>query len=240
MQQRINEFPPGKLIYTKNGKYDKWYQSDGHIQQYIPKSNRSLAENLAHKNLLLIKLNAFLNEKKAIDAYLENYDPNIYQKEIEYTNSPAYQKLVAPYHKLFGQEQEEWMNASYKKNLSYPENLIHKTSLGLLVRSKSEAMIVSVLCKYHIPFRYEALLELGNVFYYPDFTILHPVTNELVYWENFGMMDNPVYAQNTAEKLTDYISHGILPSHQLICTYETKDHPLSFELIEKMVEHYLL
>lgn len=240
LTQQIADFPEGKLIYTVNGKYDKWYKSDGHTKQYIPKKNRPLAEKLAYKNLLLLQLEALLQEKLAVDSYLKRFNPNLHQKEISYINSPAYQELVAPYHKLFSEEQETWMNSSYKKNSAYPENLIHKTISGNLVRSKSEAIIDTILCKYHIPFRYEALLELGDISYYPDFTILHPVTHELVYWENFGMMDNPTYAQNTLEKLSNYITHGILPSHQLICTYETKEHPLSFDLVEKMVEHYLL
>lgn len=176
----------------------------------------------------------------AVDSYLKHSSPDPHQKEVSYINSQVYQKLVKPNHKLFTETQELWMNSPYEKNLSYSENLIHKTISGNRVRSKSESIIDTILCKYHIPFRYEALLDLGDVSYYPDFTILHPITNELIYWENFGMMDNPSYAQSASEKLSQYISHGILPSHQLICTYETKDHPLSFDLVEKMVEHYLL
>ena len=240
LEQQIAVLPEGKLIYTTNGKYDKWYQSDGHAKQYIPKENHMLAQNLALKKLLLLQLETLQREKLAVTSYLRHSNPNPHQKEISYINSLAYQKLVAPYHKLYNEEQEIWMSAPYSQNPVHPENLIHKTVSGNRVRSKSEAMIDTILCKYQIPFRYEALLDLGNVKYYPDFTILHPTTNEIIYWENFGMMDNPAYAQSTSEKLTNYISHGILPSHQLICTYETKEHPLSFDLVEKMVEHYLL
>ena len=240
LEQEISNLPEGKLIYTSNGKYFKCYQSDGHTKQYISKENRTLAEKLALKKLLLLQLETLRQEKSAIDSYLRHANPNPHQKEISYINSPAYQKLVAPHHKLFNEEQEIWMKSPYIKNPTHPENLIHKTTSGIRVRSKSEAIIDTILCKYQIPFRYEALLDLGDVSYYPDFTILHPRTNQIIYWENFGMMDNPTYAQGTAEKLTNYILHGILPSHQLICTYETKEHPLSFDLVEKMVEHYLL
>ena len=240
LKKQIDDFPQGKLIYAANGKYFKCYQSDGHTREYIPTDNRTLAEKLAMKKLLVLQLESFCQEKMAVDSYLKHASPNPHQKEISYINSPAYQNLVAPYHKSFTEEQELWMKFPYEKNPIHPENLIHKTASGNRVRSKSEAIIDTILCKYHIPFRYEALLDLGNISYYPDFTILHPTTNQLIYWENFGMMDNPVYAQGTAEKLSNYISHGILPSHQLICTYETKEHPLSFDFAEKMVEHYLL
>lgn len=210
------------------------------MRKYISKKDHKVAEDLAYKNLLTLQLNSLLQEKKAIESYLKHYTPDIHQNEIDYVNSPAYQKLVAPHHKLFQEEQEAWINESYVKNTFYPESLTVKGTSGISLRSKSEAIIENVLCKYHIPFRYEARLDLGDLFYYPDFTILHPTTHQLVYWENFGMMDNPTYAKGTAEKLEQYIAHGILPSHQLICTYETKEHPLGFDLVEKMVDHYLL
>ena len=107
-------------------------------------------------------------------------------------------------------------------------------------RSKSEAMIDMILYSHRIPFRYECALYLGNHPIFPDFTIRHPQTGETFYWEHFGMMDDALYAQNTASKLQLYISHGIIPSIHLITTYETKDHPLSIEVIQKTVEHYFL
>lgn len=61
-----------------------------------------------------------------------------------------------------------------KKIRNYPERLIHKTSAGIDVRSKSEAMIVQVLHSHKIPFRYECALHIGSITLYPDFTIRIP------------------------------------------------------------------
>ena len=51
IDQKINEIqnqlkclPEGKLTIAHNGKNTKWYQSDGQNRKYIPKSNRTLAE----------------------------------------------------------------------------------------------------------------------------------------------------------------------------------------------------
>ena len=77
----------------------------------------------------------------------------------------------------------------YEKNPKYPEHLIHKTVSGIYVRSKSESMIALQLYTEKIPFRYECALQLGETTLYPDFTILHPKTGEIFYWEHFGMMD---------------------------------------------------
>ena len=54
------------------------------------------------------------------------------------------------------------------------------------------------------------------------------------------MMDNPNYSKKVVSKLQLYISNGIIPSIQLITTYETKENPLSSEVVEKIVEHYFL
>ena len=134
----------------------------------------------------------------------------------------------------------DWSIAPYTKNPTHPEQLIHKCISGHFVRSKSEALIDTYLCMHNIPYRYECILQLGDSVLYPDFTIKHPSTGDIYYWEHFGLMDNKKYAHNSCFKLELYTSHNIIPSIQLITTYETKEHPLSSETIEKIIEHYFL
>ena len=94
------------------------------------------------------------------------------------------------------------------------------------------------MTKIQFTFRYECALQLDQIIIYPDFTIKHPRTSELFYWEHFGLMDNPSYAQNVPNKLRTYISNGIIPGINLITTYETQANPLSVEAIQKLVEYY--
>ena len=91
-----------------------------------------------------------------------------------------------------------------------------------------------------IPFRYECELQLGEIFIYPDFTIRHPKTGEIYYWEHFGRMDDSKYNKNVPSKLQLYISNGIIPSIQLITTYETIENPLSSEKVESLIREYFL
>lgn len=146
--------------------------------------------------------------------------------------------MLSSYFQTFSQQLSNWLNASYEQNPKHPEQLIHKTASGKLVRSKSEAMIELYLYTKRIPSRYECALQLGETTVYPDFTILHPDTGELFYWEHFGMMDEPYYYQKVFPKLQLYTSYGIIPSINLITTFETKRNPLSSEVIEKTIEHY--
>ncbi len=96
---------------------------------------------------------------------------------------------------------QKWCAESYETNPSHPENLIHTTLAGHKVRSKSEVIISNLLYTNQIPYRYEAALPLKEFTAYPDFTILHPVTNKIFYWEHFGMMDNAPYCDTACNKL---------------------------------------
>ena len=197
-----------------------------------PKENSSVAimENIK---------NDLSHEKTALDFYLRHHNTH-FEKTQKLLETPGYCDLLSSHFKPLSLELSDWMNASYEHNEHHPEHLIHKTTSGHLVRSKSESMIASYLHANHIAFRYECALSLDNILLYPDFTIRHPVTGALYYWEHFGLMDDPSYAKNAASKLQLYIANEIIPSIQLITTYETLEQPLSTEVIYKIVEHYFL
>ena len=151
---------------------------------------------------------------------------------------PEYQILLSSALKTHSQELLDWMNSPYEHNPKHPEQLTHKTISGNYVRSKSEALIDMLLHINKIPFRYECALFLGDTTIYPDFTIKHPETGEIYYWEHFGMMDEPSYYKNAYSKLYLYTSNQIVPTIQLITTYETKQHPLNSETVEHLIQEY--
>ena len=145
---------------------------------------------------------------------------------------------MSPHFKTNDKQIQDWLNSPYKKNTKHPENLIHKTASGHFVRSKSEALIDLALYTNKIPFRYECALELENIILYPDFTIMHPISMEIYYWEHFGKMDDFLYRQNTGSKLQTYCVNKILPNVNLIVTFETQDSPLSSQEVQEIIEHY--
>lgn len=175
-----------------------------------------------------------------MDFYLRHHHTGTPKAEKLLLDTPEYNALILPYFTPHDISLSNWANAPYTRNLAYPEQLIHKCISGHFVRSKSEALIDTYLHTHRIPYRYECILQLGDSILYPDFTIKHPKTGDIYYWEHFGMMDNPKYAQNACSKLQLYTTHGIIPSIHLITTYETKDYPLSTEAIEKIIEHHFL
>lgn len=191
------------------------------------------------KKYLSLCLEELEKEKRAIQFYLKHHDSDCKSEQL-LTQSSEYQKLLSPYFTPLSEGLTEWMNSPYEQNTSYSEHLTNKGFSGNFLRSKSETIIDMILHMHRIPFRYECALHLGESTIFPDFTIRHPKTGDFYYWEHFGLMDDPSYANNAFSKLQLYNSHGITPSVQLITTYETKEHPLSAEVVEKIVEHYFL
>lgn len=180
-----------------------------------------------------------LNEQKALDKYLKIHKSNNLSDEL-LKNNDEFRKLLSPQVIFLDEELERWSKEEYKTNSLHKENLIHKSNSGNKLRSKAESDIDSALYDNHIPYRYEAALKIGNKTIYPDFTIRHPVTDEFYYWEHFGLMDNPEYAKKAFAKLQLYYQAGIIPSINLIVTYETKDHPLTIDSIRKIINEYFM
>lgn len=237
LETQISQLPIGKLICARNEKRCKWYYNNGDATKYLPKSERPFAEQLALKKYLLYQLDEAKKEKLAIDFYLRHHDTSKLKSQ-ELLSLPDFQQLLTPHILPASEQHKAWMNTPYEKNPKSPEHLIHKTSFGLTVRSKSESLIATLLYTKGIPFRYECALHLGATTMYPDFTILHPVTGKIFYFEHFGMMDDSAYCSHAFSKLQTYFFHGIIPSINLITTYETKSHPLDMDYVEALIRHH--
>lgn len=192
---------------------------------------------LARKKYLALKLEDLENEERALDFYLQHHAPTG-KADILLSEPSEYQRLLAPQFTSFSDDISYWLKSPYEQNSSYPERLIYKSSSGHLLRSKSEMLIDMLLYQHQIPFRYECALTLDDVVLYPDFTIRHPQTGKYIYWEHFGLMNQPEYAARTFYKMRLYTEHGIVPGIHLITTYETPEHPLSTEMVEKIIEYY--
>ena len=240
LEHKLKEYPDGKLVCTSTGKYHQWFQSDGHKKTYIPKKNRTLAQQLAEKKYISSLLSDLNSEKRAIEFYLRHHREDVGKVKKVLIEMPEYQELLAPNFIPKSQELREWVNEPYDKNIKNPENLIYKGAFGNMLRSKSEVIIDTFLHMYKIPFRYECQLNIGGKIIYPDFTIRHPKSGKIYYWEHFGLMDDIHYARSANAKMELYIGNGIIPSIHLITTYETKEHPLSSEMVNKIIQYYFL
>ena len=89
-------------------------------------------------------------------------------------------------------------------------NLIHRTSNGTLVRSKSEVIIANALSEAGVEFAYEREFQgHDGSRRLPDFTIEDAATGETYIWEHLGMLSNPQYARAWERKQAWYAASGV-------------------------------
>lgn len=237
LQDELSQLPNGNLFSCCNGKYTKWYISCNGKVEYLPKRERKLAQQLALKKYISYKLEELKQELTALNTYISNLEKIQSQSNFLSTNPQYIELLPDTYTKRFG-KYEEWANVSYKANEKHPEGLIHMCKAGRFLRSKSEVIIANALYEYGIPFRYEEVLELGDVVVHPDFTIVDPTSEKRFYWEHFGMMDDEKYMSSWEQKMRLYIQNGIVPGIDLICTYETKERPINSMQVNRIIDNY--
>ena len=116
------------------------------------------------------------------------------------------------------------------------------TLKGDYVRSKAEVIIANELYHANVFYVYEKPLTFAGCKYtlLPDFTLRTPKTGKTVYWEHCGLMDDDKYRSKWDWKKNLYAQYEISEwNHNLIVTYETKNTPLSVELVREGVSHLL-
>lgn len=236
---KLRHLPKGTFYCSRNNNYYKWYQSIDGIQSYIPRNQLPVAEKYATKQYLAELKKELEREYKAIQKYLSSHQKNPIKSQ-NILNHPEYQKLLKPYFKTQDRLINNWLSEPYKSNPQNPENLIHKTIAGIYVRSKSEAFIVEALYLNKIPFKYECEVQIGSAIYYPDFSIMHPKTHQIYYWEHCGRADDAQYMQKTFSKFQLYSSRNIIPRDNFIISFETQEHPFDLEQALKIVDEYFL
>lgn len=128
----------------------------------------------------------------------------------------------------------------------FDEFLIHRTTRGEMVRSKSEVIIANELHARDIDYAYERPLKLDGETRYPDFTIEDVESGRIFYWEHCGMLQVPRYRRRWEEKLDWYRSHGILadedgggPEGTLIVTRDEKNGSIDSAQIAQLIEEVI-
>ena len=127
------------------------------------------------------------------------------------------------------------------------ENLIHKASDGVLLRSKSELIIYERLLHYKLNPIYEKELIIKDVRKIPDFTIDDSEMGITYYWEHLGMLSDPEYLARWNKKKEWYKANDILTPEEgegrrgvLILTEEKQNSGISVPEIDEIIKKVLL
>ena len=151
------------------------------------------------------------------------------------------QLLVTPIEPIWEKELVRWYDSEYHGKEFYEGTAEIVTEKGERVRSKSEKILADYFYRNNILYQYEKPLYLkGYGTVYPDFTFLSKKTRKEIYWEHEGMMDKPEYAKSAVKKIESYQRNGIHLGVRLILTFETELTVLNSQIVEELVEKYLV
>lgn len=215
----LRGLPKGTLYLKRNrGKYE-FYVVDpkSKKRKYIRKEQIALVEGLKKRRYLESALKVMTRNVEGERRLIASY------KAYEYDSITS----RAP--------------AAYNLMKHYSGEVLHETTMGLKVRSKSEAIICEALYANGIEFEYERTLTLnkageGPVTFHPDFSFKNEVTGEWIYWEHLGMLSNERYKRDTAMKLITYADNEILPGKNLFITADTMDGRMDVRVVNRTIE----
>ena len=240
IRKKLRIMPSGELLCNKNGKYSRWYCTDGKTRKYISKKDREYAAKLAEKKYLMLQQYDLNWEIDLLKKYLNKYEKHT-SKADEFIKDANLDGLQTEVFATVDESARAWAEEDYERNNWHPEMLKYKSCTGRMLRSKSEMMIDQALASYQIAYRYEPVITLPDgTRVAPDFVIMKPKTGEIILWEHLGMMDSYSYAARAHEKMINYMENGYFPFVNIIYTMETLDEPLSGELIERIITTFIV
>lgn len=133
-----------------------------------------------------------------------------------------------------------------KGSVFLQDGLVHRTSKGIAVRSKSELVIAEALANADKPFEYEKPLMLGGTTRYPDFTIEDEISGRTVFWEHLGMLEREDYRRAWEKKLAWYRQNDVLPAEEgggkrgmLVTTKESSEAGFDAASVQAAIQKYL-
>ena len=235
--------PAGRIQLTTANGYPRYYWIKDGQRKYIRKQDLSLAKELMQKTYYKTLLQCLDEEQGALQSFLSHFKPDALAKTYE-TLHELKKQYVEPVILPDDQFARKWLEemrekAALNRN-NYPLPETFQTLNGEFVRSKSEKFILDLLKQFELPYVYEAPLILDDGIVYPDVTTLNMSARKTCYWEHFGMMDDPDYANEAIRKISRYERSGIFIGEQLIVTFESSKCPLGTMIIEQLIRKHLL
>ena len=105
-------------------------------------------------------------------------------------------------------------------------------------------MIAEALYDAGCLFQYEKELKLYDdkgypVVKYPDFTIFHPRTHQIYYWEHCGMLADERYRQRWRAKKAVYEAHGIHEGENLIVSQDEENGSIDCQRIGEFIQRII-
>ena len=211
---------------------------------YINRNKMQMAEDLMNKMINY-------RTREILESNIAELN-DVLDRVQDYDNMAVLGSLPSAYRKFseiisHGTDVDDHKSFPQSENPKDRDGLKFRTSFDLMVRSKNEMIIAEDLYNFNQKFWYERGLEIivktgdsyNSEIIYPDFTI-GLVDGSLVYWEHFGMMDDPEYRDKNYVRIQKYLANGIYPPKNLILTFDGEDMPFDNNGVIRIIERDLI
>ncbi len=210
---------------------------DGREERRLINKQPELLQRLLRRNYLICENAALEHDVKLLRNFIKSFQDTMPSTLL--SEMPKRLRSFSP-ELFFPQAADAWQEQEYEQSDYKPEAKVHRSSRGLLLRSKSELSIAELFYVYEVPFHYEQVLHFGKHKLVPDFMLKNKRTGKLYYWEHCGLVNNPSYMEHHRWKLGVYEKAGIAPWDNLIVTYDGADGNLNLAIVESEIKNKLL
>ncbi|NBI64597.1 hypothetical protein D3Z38_16505 [Clostridiales bacterium] len=220
---------------SEKNESGQWRQK----KKYIRRENIELVKALQNKKLRTTQLREARKRLKAVQGCRKAYEGEctcVCSEPLKgrYGNNDVY------YCKDWDEEIKTWVAQNERYNTKNIQHKVFMTKGGISVRSKSELFIADALELYHIPYKYDTVMALGERSVSPDFKILRPYDKKIILWEHYGLVNNESYLSDSERKRRTYKEHGFVPWDNLIETYDQKNGSIDIRTIDTLIQGFLL
>lgn len=243
LRQRTSNIDGNLQILKANGRLNLYQYFDSKSKtHYLKKSESKLIAALAQKKYDHQVYVVAKAKKEAIDRCIKvlRKEEVLLDLRKVYEAFPSQLKaLIKPIEQLDDTYAKQWQKTNYA-TMGRQVNTNLRTKKGEFVRSKSELIIANKLYDAGLPYHYETLFMKDQFIAYPDFYILNPRTRKEFYWEHFGLMSRQDYLNDSLHKIEEYSKWGIIQGDNLIVTYESAEHQLNTDYVDKLIRTFLI
>ncbi|MBQ9157099.1 MAG: hypothetical protein IJ137_10015 [Eubacterium sp.] len=232
-KNNLKGLPKGSLSCYKKGKHLYFKKYDKNKQVYVGGEDERIVSLLKKRHMLEIMISTLETNIELMEklyAGYKEFDPAILERRF----TRAYQNIPQDLIRELG------YSVKTKRQSFYEDQKIYKTSAGIDVRSRIEALIAEIYTKKGISFDYEAAIKLpdGSLLH-PDFTVYCPSCNKHKYHEHIGLLSDPDYMKSYLWKLERYIANDLYPYYDVLFTYEKPDHGIDMNEIEYLIDAFM-
>jgi len=236
--ERYSQF---RLSKKANGAYYAVNKKTGR-EIYLSKKKHVVVHILRKRKLCETGVKVLEKNLNALEQLIEVYKPYD-PASLEDILPKGYQNRPEEADQLPAAGNDSGSRFTQSENPHHPEHLKHRTSFGLIVRSRIEAAAAELAYSrgYYIMYEKRVILhdEEGNLHVYPDFILCENKNSPdvtWIYWEHLGLLDMEDYRERTMLKLRLFPQNGILPGRNLILTTDGMNESIDLMAVSNVLD----